>query len=135
MTTGSSFYGHSEVVLRPDIFDFETFDHLTMGEMLLQREVIELFRQQVHATLLSLQGTPVGADLKSLMHTLRGASAAVGATQITAFARVREEASSVVLVSEAGAELSGLAKTYFEETDRILAPRFRFLDEQRRRAG
>lgn len=64
-------------------------DHLaryTMDNPALEREIIELFLQQLPVTLKALKSAKSSADWKLATHTMKGSAAAIGATRINAIA-------------------------------------------------
>ncbi len=138
MSSPAAFFGQSQLAPNPAIFDFDTFDHLTMGDLGLQKEVLSLFREQISATSQVLKAVPSDTELRSCMHTLRGAAASVGATAIVELAKrcecdgLAQEINTLAIFAES---FRRDAEGYFRETERILGPRFRILDRQNRIAS
>ncbi len=124
LQNSQGFYGFSRVALNPAVFDFDMFDHLTMGEKDLQLEVIGLFRLQVEQTLDLIETVIISKDWVALCHTLRGAAASVGATAIVAQLQDWETAK----VPDENARqrnherLASLATQYFADVQRVLQP-------------
>jgi HPt (histidine-containing phosphotransfer) domain-containing protein len=119
-----NFYGRSSVALDAAIFDFVLFDHLTMGEVVLQREVIQLFKLQIEQTSAAMTGLDDKAAWASLAHTLRGSAAAVGATAIANLARNWENVAELPNAGRRVAfrELLAIqAEQYFANVDRVFA--------------
>jgi HPt (histidine-containing phosphotransfer) domain-containing protein len=126
MATQSGFFGHSSLEINAAVFDFDLFDHLTMGDMDLQQEVLQLFREQLATTVSELRQQPDARSIQSNMHTLRGSAAAVGATAIVELAKQWEARTKEPLnheLVELVQQFSERQQEFFAETDRILGPK------------
>lgn len=122
MVRADQFYGHTSVAFDSKVFDFELFDHLTMGEVDLQVEVIELFRMQIMTTLEAIGSLKANSEWIVLAHTLKGAAAAVGATQIVSLAQNLEANVDLPGPGLVKGQLGILAEKYFAEAYRVLEP-------------
>ena len=108
-------FKHVQVVptlgLEQPAFDRDRFVMSTMDDADLQREVVELFVDQVDQTCARLaEGSILAEDRKFLGHNLRGAAAAVGALHIEELAKSWESVSYDLAVLR---ELLQQAKTAF----------------------
>ncbi len=121
----TAFYGQSAAKPNLAVFDFVMFDHLTMGDRLLQREVIDLFRLQVEQLCHQTPHFRILPEFKGMAHTLRGSAAAVGAPEIVALAKIWEGALTLPdpnVWSSYRSRLNDLFKIYISEVDRVLPP-------------
>lgn len=62
----------------------------TLGDKALEREVLELFREQLMRTLPQLSATATEKDWRFVAHTLKGSGRAVGAWDLSAAAAAAE---------------------------------------------
>jgi HPt (histidine-containing phosphotransfer) domain-containing protein len=142
MANVGSFFGHTTVTFDCKVFDFDLFDHLTMGEIDLQIEVIGLFRLQIESTNLALGDIASGQEWYGLAHTLKGAAAAVGAVQIVSLAHSWEVQTDVpdgIAKAQLRQLLDLLAGQYFAETTRVLEPQVKareaFIERKKSRSA
>jgi HPt (histidine-containing phosphotransfer) domain-containing protein len=81
----------SDIRIRDDVaFDRLYLVHHTMQSADLEREIIELFRQQLPELLGSLLKSESPSDWRFHAHTLKGSALAIGAFKIGALARELE---------------------------------------------
>lgn len=73
-----------------DILDRAHLARYTMENPELEREIIDLFLQQLPATLAMLREAHSLSDWKLATHTLKGSAAAIGATEINGLAAALE---------------------------------------------
>ena len=73
-------------------FDQKQFENATLDDAALQREILDLFDEQLQVVLAKLAvGTLSPDDCKFLGHSLRGSAAAIGALEIEALAAAFEK--------------------------------------------
>lgn len=97
-------------------FESDRFESSTMHDRGLQIEILALFDNQLIEVCEKLRSGPlIAVDAKFLGHTLRGAAAAIGATEIEAIAADWENAASNQLVLLRRLEVAN--KTFREQTD------------------
>jgi HPt (histidine-containing phosphotransfer) domain-containing protein len=130
MANVEAFFGQSQAPFDSRVFDFDMFDHLTMGDAALQDEVIHLFRQQVDSTLLAMAQGIGMRDWIQMAHTLKGAAASVGALRIADKAGDWERTAPQVNAKD---QLELLAGQYFAEADRVMQPRLAAMQQQAER--
>lgn len=94
--------------------DVVLLSRITFGDEALKGEVIALFRKQLTQAREQIAAAATASDWRFVMHTLKGAAAAVGALQFAALAQEWEKA---VFPSEGQRQLIlndfDLAKTAF----------------------
>jgi HPt (histidine-containing phosphotransfer) domain-containing protein len=123
MVNLDAFYGKTTTPYDKRIFDFDLFDHLTMGDFALQEEVINLFRLQIQSSLDTFGMEPDGNAWRMNAHTLKGAAAAVGAVRIAVQAESWERSGDMPSdLSAARSLLEALAGQYFAEVERVFKP-------------
>ena len=92
--------GKRQLNIRPvnnerEVFDRALFARNTMQDEILQKEILELFFNQLATIRARVEQGPISAEeSKFLAHTLRGAAAAVGAKKIETIAGKWEAKSS-----------------------------------------
>jgi HPt (histidine-containing phosphotransfer) domain-containing protein len=69
-----------------EVFDQAHLAHYTMNSVELEREIIDLFLQQLPVTIALIEDATTAAEWKLATHTLKGAAAAVGAHRLKAIA-------------------------------------------------
>lgn len=86
------------------VLDLAHFQHMTGGDVALQREVLELFRAQVETWRAGL----AGGDWRTAAHTLKGSARGIGLDRLAAACEAAEAAgdaeTALALVREALAE-------------------------------
>ena len=73
------------------VLDLEHLRGYTQGSAELERELLGLFRVQMHEQLLAVLGARSAADWQFATHTLKGAARAVGAGEVAETASRLEE--------------------------------------------
>ena len=71
---------------RIEVLDRGHLGRYTMDNPALEREIIELFLQQLPVTLAGLKSAKSSGDWKLATHTMKGSAAAIGATCINLIA-------------------------------------------------
>jgi HPt (histidine-containing phosphotransfer) domain-containing protein len=105
------------------VFDRDFFEHCTMRDKHLMREVIDLFKLQVESAVVELADLRDGQAWKFQAHRLKGAAAAVGATEIQMIASSWENRPMPARFSEREAlreTLSQAMKAYVVEADKVV---------------
>ena len=69
-----------------EVFDRAHLSHYTMQSIDLEREIIDLFLQQLPATVEMIAAAETLDDWKLYTHTLKGSAAAVGARKLQSIA-------------------------------------------------
>jgi hypothetical protein len=91
--SGPAFRATEEVVP----FDAVHLAHSTFGDDSLKAEILSLYQKQLSHAREQIAAAVTATDWRFVMHTLRGASAAVGALQ---FANLADEWERIVFPSE-----------------------------------
>lgn len=71
---------------KPEVLDRDHLARYTMDNPALEREIIELFLQQLPVTLAALKSAQSSGDWKLATHTMKGSAAAIGAIRVNAIA-------------------------------------------------
>lgn len=97
--------------------DLEHLQRMTLGDSLLEREVLAMFVSQSDRLMRRLKTRPTEAG--ALAHTLKGSARAIGATRVAACAAVLELA--IRRGEDLGATLRALSETVAEARMAIVA--------------
>jgi len=81
---------------QPAAIDHAHLRRYTMGDLQLEREVLDLFASELPRTLASLQAAATPKDWKMAAHTLKGSARTVGAWRVAAAAVDAERISDVI---------------------------------------
>ena len=98
-------------------FDYQFFDHVTMSDLALQREVLMLFRAQINEAITAIPLMTLADDWRHMLHRLKGAALAVGANAIAACAQRWENRMPIELIDAGYAreEIELLGRDFFAE--------------------
>lgn len=105
--------------------DVEHLNQYTLGDRGLEREILTLFRDQLHLHLETLSGDCCAVTWKETTHTLKGAARGVGAWTISDLAAEAEDLDGQVEISRKQAVVSRLGDAAIEVSRFI---DFRLLD-------
>jgi HPt (histidine-containing phosphotransfer) domain-containing protein len=86
MTQTAATFPSVAISSNSQVFNWAFFDHVTMGDLALQREVLGLFEAQLRQGCEQILAINDHDSWRYLTHMLRGAAAAVGANAIAELA-------------------------------------------------
>ncbi len=92
------------------VLDLEHLRIYTQGSAELERELLDLFRMQMHEQLLAVLGARNAADWQFATHTLKGAARAVGAGEVAETAAKLEEMGIVATAADRARMLARLER-------------------------
>jgi hypothetical protein len=99
-------------------FDKTFFEHVTMGDAGLQREIMGLFRVQIDEALGAIPNLRLRSEWAELLHRLRGVSLAVGALELASYLQALERAELPPASDEekiCASQIRNLAAAFFED--------------------
>lgn len=100
--------------------DFDHLQRFTLGDRSLEREVLDLFRDQVRSSIARLRASSDDATWRLIAHTLKGSAAGVGAWPMREAAECAERLSGVERSTQGPGAVDAIEGA-FADAERLIA--------------